>query len=561
MTSSLLSLSNLILLNIISSIQDNGDIICLMLTCKKLYQTSSSLRRSIIFKGKGVIPITERGIISNQFKTTATRFTLLSFKDILERSISDRQLILPERVDREYSFPDWIYPYITIERVDKSNITTALVMYDIHAYLKSFYATVPSIETLFINDELYNSELDLGSIDQLPNLKRLWVNADKLNLGTHTTLKSLALNIGNTMTLVDLGLIKFVSLTKLSFKSHCVSDIGPGLLPSSLTSLTLRPREIPPQDTFLSLKSLVKLKIFMATNEMDKDVDDRPCIDLSTLSNLKLLKVHYDNQDNDDHCIDLIVPTSLKILYLWCACLQIPSQCTMPQLEKLIVHQRILNGLKINLPLQCPSLNKLSIIDCKEMLLADIIIPSTVKKITIDKKSIVDNILVQVALPPMLTHLSIKGHSYEYIQRLPDSLVKLKQTFNSFKAPFSSLPRHLKKLSLQVQCDTDFVLPSGNLPNLETLNLFKMIGDFKIGAIPPTIKNLSISLNPKISPNGLSIFSIGPRIDGTADGQVSQWLPYNTTHLTCHLTNFQMGIDSKAVFRLDQVINHTNIRQ
>ncbi|EGG17336.1 hypothetical protein DFA_08331 [Cavenderia fasciculata] len=327
-------------------------------------------------------------------------------------------------------------------------------------------------------------------------------------LGAHTTLKSMKLSVTLKYPLVDLGLTKFLSLTELIFVNYLVSNVGPGLLPTSLTSLTIRLLDIPPRDTFLSLTLLVHLEIQVHRESIDPNRDE--FIDLEDLPNLKTLIFDGDNDivsEGDNQPITGIsVPMSLKILKLRCNRSQIPSRCVMPLLEKLYVNQ--------------------------------------------------------IVFPPTLTHLSIMG-LYEPIQ-LPESLVKLKQMINQ-----ASIPRQLKKLvwaNPHIGWETNksqLKLPSSNdyPPNLETLNLNGIEDDFKF-EVPQTIKYLSISLTHghnlmPYNQQPLSIFSISSKIitiSQQQQQQQQQWLPHNTTHLTCDIRSL-----FPALFRLDEVINHTNV--
>ncbi|EGG17335.1 hypothetical protein DFA_08330 [Cavenderia fasciculata] len=105
------------------------------------------------------------GHISVQFISATTLFKLNSFKDILENSISDQQVILPHinnnTIEYQYrfdDFPKWIKDGITAVKRDnnnnnnnnnKRNIKTALMTDYQPTTLQSLYE-IPSIETLFI---------------------------------------------------------------------------------------------------------------------------------------------------------------------------------------------------------------------------------------------------------------------------------------------------------------------------------------------------------------------------------------------------------------------------
>ncbi|EGG18815.1 hypothetical protein DFA_02554 [Cavenderia fasciculata] len=504
-------ISNLLLLHIISKIDDNVDI------------------RLIQFKGIRVIDDKGR-CKSKQFQATATQFKLLSFKDILENSISDQQVILSdEEVDKRY--PKWIQQRISASaatRVDKSNITTALVMHNTlgPTVLNIACRDIPSIETLIINDHDYQNDrntvvIDLDSISQLPNLQRLVVSTKWLNrLGHHPSRKTLELNVDTRQyTPIELGLSKFLSLTELKFKSYCVSSIGGGgggrpdpVFPSSLTSLTLRPTEIP---------------------------------------------AHY--YEEEDLRTTISVPPSLKILTIWSHYVHIPHECTMPLLENLNVTASLLTDGNISL-LSSKSIKKLYLKGCYKTIPPNIIPPS-VQRVTFDTITIEDKSLDNVIFPPCLTHLSIIGEYYHPVWNLPPSLVKLKQRVD--KVP-STLPQHLEKLAWGVfetgkSSQTDLQFPSSYPPHLEMLDFYNVDGPFTLDNIPPIIKHLKVQMTrdrgqwpyPKL-------FSIGSMMSKRIISQSPSelWLPQNTTHLTCNFKYFS----ENAVFRLDQVINHTNVR-
>ncbi|EGG17445.1 hypothetical protein DFA_08440 [Cavenderia fasciculata] len=540
-------LSNLILSQIITDIGDNVDIICLLLTCKKLYH-NSGLRRLVKFKGIEVI--TDTGYESKQFKATATQFKLNSFKDILKNRILDQHVIcLPDHHNDLY--PQWIQDIIyDMNRADQSNIKTAMVKNSqtTSKRLESLYS-IPSIETLFIEEKDKDVTVDLN-IPLLPRLQHLSVRAQKLNIcqdqAINTTLKSLKLDVATKYTLSELQLTKFVSLTELTFNSYFVTNIGPGLFPSSLTSLTLRPTEIPPRDTFLSL---VYLDIHLSKDEIKAKVQDQRFIDLESLSKLKTLVITDDNFLDQDrkYCITFSVPPSIKVLTIWSECVEIPSQCSMPLLEELSVQQKTLIDGRISL-LLCTSIKDLLIYECAEIIPANII-PPTLEKLSI-YKYIDEDILGQDVLPPSLTHLYING-KYESVN-IPQTLIKLKQAFNN-----DPLPQHLKKLAWESSgSDSQLqknVLSSSYPTSLESLNLIEIDWRCTIDNIPP-VKKLSLLL-PLPKENWIAdipIYSITSRISVSQQ----QWLSSNTTHLTCRLSTHL----SKGAFRLDEIINHTNVR-
>ncbi|EGG17333.1 hypothetical protein DFA_08328 [Cavenderia fasciculata] len=558
---SLLSLSNLLISQIISSIDYNGDIICLLLTTKKLYH-NSSLRRFIQFKGTRVFD--DNGHISHPFYETALLFKLFSFKDILENSVSDNKVLLPEKGTHSF-YPQWIKDRINVNRNDQSTITTALMVHYESESLKSLYK-VPSIDTLFAGHgyDKQGQLFDLGSISLLPNLQRLVVSAYKLNLGPHTTLKSLTLHIGTKYPLAKLGLVKFTSLTKLSFETYCVTNVGPGLLPSSLTSLTMKLLEIPPRDTFLSLTSLVTLDITLESEAVAEDMKEG-CIDLDSLCNLKTLSI-IDHTYSVWCYIEVSIPPSITILTFKSALIKIPTLYTMPLLEKLYVTENVLIDKRINL-LPSKSIKNLVIYDCDQPLPANSI-PSTLETLSIHKTNRDSrnlHVLGNVVLPPSLTHLSMLG-DYDPV-KLPESLVKLEQTLDQKATQFDlSLPRHLKSLCWTVKPifypgTTKFVFPTSSSypPDLETLKLFKIEGCF-IDTVPPVTKYLSIPLQHiDKSEYDHPIYSLTSVISETTTYQQSQWLPPNTTHLTCRILDKRKE-PYKIIFRLDEIINHTNVR-
>ncbi|EGG17427.1 hypothetical protein DFA_08422 [Cavenderia fasciculata] len=461
---------------------------------------NSAIRRLVSFNRFEAIN-TDNGYESEQFQQTSTRFNLNSFKDILENSISDSQVILSDQKYKDYP------QRMTANRdiADKSGITTALLKYlqkpILNSDLKSLYNEIPSIETLFIL-HFDKTIVDLGSITMFPRLERLEVRArELLNLGPPPTLKSLKLDV-SIDSLADLGLTKLVSLTELRLHQHggSVTDVGPNLLPTSLTLLSIVVVGIPPRDAFLSLTSLVTLDIRLTQNRIDQKVKEQRYIDLDSLSNLKTLKLNdrsvqtYDK----DFLIEISVPPSIKILRS--TCIRIPPHCTMPMLERLNVLQIALIEERISL-LSLPLIKKLVILDCQEIMPSKIIIPSNVEKLTIYKHS-KEYILGQVVFPPSLTHLTVFG-DYEPIH-LPESLVKLKK---SIRTPMS-FPHHLKKLVWQMGTDdyNDYsyirdikilVLPSNYSPHLETLDL-TYIKKNTIINIPPITKYLLLYLDPTL---------------------------------------------------------------
>ncbi|EGG13452.1 hypothetical protein DFA_11213 [Cavenderia fasciculata] len=524
---SLSNLSNLLLSQIISDINNNGDIVCLLLTCKDICY-NSSLKRSIRFKGIGPID-TIKGKESKKFNATSTLFKLSSFKDILENSISHQHVFKPHFIEKEKEGDGG---------KDNGSVTTALVhkfcCFGEEDIIKSL--AIPSIETLFIEKTFY--DVNLNSVSVLPRLQHLSMNAKDLTLGHHSeTLKSLQLQVNTPYRLADLGLTKFVCLTELTFVNNFVSQIGPGLLPSSLTSLTLPLIGIIPRNTFLSLKSLKTLKIHY---EIEKVREQQRFIDLESLPVLKMLSIC----DKNDPTID---KSTL-------------SRCPMPQLEKLCIEQSEFILGRVNLG-SCPSIKKLFVFNC--LVSMPNIIPSTVEKLTIIKTCFENTILEQVVLPPLLTCLTLTRQCAEEV-KLPESLIKLKQYVE--KVPLS-LPQNLKKLLLTTYRKNyfeNFELPSQYPPNLESLDLSSIPGIYKLD-IPPMTKYLSIivdrdydetqlSFEKMVIDNTPPIFSIGSRIRNSISQP--QWLPPTTTHLDCLIK--AMGHKNGVRFRLDERLDPYN---
>ncbi|EGG17343.1 hypothetical protein DFA_08338 [Cavenderia fasciculata] len=155
---------------------------------------------------------------------------------------------------------------------------------------------------------------------------------------------------------------------------------------------------------------------------------------------------------------------------------------------------------RIKLLSSSPSLKKLSIRHCLEPIPPNVI-PSTLEKLTIFKLKDQDILLQIVAFPPSLTHLSVRGRYHQ--------------------------------------------------DNRYTTTHQISIDDFEPQA---SRCNQSVAKHP-------SYYSIRSMINKTTILSQQQWLPHNTTHLHIHLEDDQERDDyPKGIFRLDQVINHTNVR-
>ncbi|EGG17447.1 hypothetical protein DFA_08442 [Cavenderia fasciculata] len=528
-----------------TSIDSNGDIVCLLLTCKKLYY-NSALKRSIQFKG--IRPINDR--VTTTTTTTTSLFNINSFKDILE--------------NRGGGSADQLAKG---KKVKATSLELVLVDSD----------TLSLIEELVIdNGEDEETIVDLGSISQLTRLRHLSVKAHKLILGPHPTLKSLTLD---TFYDIDLESTKFVSLTELTFDSY-FSGFRRGIFPSSLTHLTVKPGEIPPRDTFLSLMSLEYLDIDLQGVSMDDEDDDdddndddederKEFLDLESLPNLKTLTIFDDNTYN--YGLEISMPPSIEILLLHAECPRIPHRCPMPLLYDLYAPQSMLIGGRISLA-SSPLLKELTIDLCVEPMPADFIVPSSVNNLAFIKYADEEQILEHFVLPPTLTELSMHAE-YEPVQQFPESLIKLTKTINQDALPLP-LPRQLKKLKCKSDgrddgpSDSDkpeSVLSLDYPSSLEKLNLIDVPWGYTLGTIEniPSVKNLLIALRQPEKPWEISdypIFSIASRIsfgtDQPPSQQQQQWLSPNTTHLTCRFITRQ----TKCLFRLDQIINHTNVR-
>ncbi|EGG19146.1 hypothetical protein DFA_02393 [Cavenderia fasciculata] len=506
-----------------------------MYCCQKF-----SLKSLIRFKDVQVID-TKKREVSQQFIATANRFNLNYFKDVLVNSIYDQHIIVFDNNTTE-------------NKADKSNIKTALVYYsesfDGECDLTPIY-DLPSIETLYINNQTKGS-IDIGYYYPMPNLRRLSICAWEFNLDILQSLKYLKMESEMLCEFRCFELIKFKSLEELVFKSYMVNHLQMDQLPISLTYLSIKLMDIPYPNSFVSCKSLEKLKICIDDSEFEEEDVEQLSIDLAGLPNLKSFKfMEEDSSDNlIDYCFEISLPPSIKILKIFTNHVQIPSKYPMPLLERLYVDQSLLSEGKVNLS-SSPSIKKLSLSTCYHPIRANTI-PS-VEKLTIDKP-LDFRIFGQVVFPPTLTHLSIKGNHYESF-KLPESLIKLNQTI---KIPPLSLPQHLRQLDWKIKDTNNFVFPSSYPPHLETVNLIYLdAADFKID-IPPITKYLSIILNPNSSTQSHLLFSISNRITKPSD-QSKLWLPFNTTNLTVDLW-CKLDFSKKLAFRLDEVINHTNVR-
>ncbi|EGG17443.1 hypothetical protein DFA_08438 [Cavenderia fasciculata] len=573
-------LSNLLLSQIISEIDSNVDLICLLLTCKRLYSNSSSLRDTIKFKE--IRAITDKGHLSERFAATVNRFNLKAFKQVFENSVSDHFVSVDDdSMVASQLLSSWISTRLTQKN---ASVKAALLVVGepcveelIGARLDDYinqrtsslkslgHLDLPTTKELYIK-YLNNLVLDLESVDLSPTVEHLSVFAYNVKIGSHQHVKTLTLNLTTPLQipLCELGLDRLSSLTTLSLKSDFVSKIKPGILPTSLTSLSLKARKIPSDDLFLPLKSLVHLKISYCCSMIMAEDSKEYCVNLESLGSLVSFKFYEDDLDVDDRTrIEVRPPPSLTNLCLLSPSVHIPSpRYSLPLLDRLSVPFGSLVGGKVSL-LSSPLLKTLIMTDCDGIVPAGLI-PQSVETVKICS-GLQSNTLEPGSIPSSVTNLRLDLF-HGSMTLLPESLTKLdmirSMTEDTTTLTLPSQLQHIKWRSNWGARTLLLTLPTTYPVNLHTLNMLNLSGDYRV-SVPPTITSLSIPLFEKESiedrSDAITVFTIAKKINIINNLQQQQeWLPNSTTHLCCRLLKKR---ESTVNFRLDQVINQTNVKQ
>ncbi|EGG20792.1 hypothetical protein DFA_00657 [Cavenderia fasciculata] len=557
---------------------DNVDLICMLLTCKKLYfNIRQQCNNTIRFKDIRLVDEKAYNYIWDRF-VDKMGSCMPSFYNILQNTLSN-QLVIADQQNEYASISKRFNNYHILDNNDvmsanstyyNTKVETALLsnvnVNTIGDWSKLKLPT--STTTILIHHGQTPIEFPTDYFHHLPLIKRMVVECSQISLGGEgggsfpQTIKSLDLKVSSGPTKELLsglphGLESLVfrfgrntapipfqdipfnkmssSLTTLELYT---TDLPPGILPTSLTRLTLSFNTSIPQDLFKSLTRLESLSII--AKRLGKQ--DQP-VDLQPLVSLKSFKTQFGPamqfmlpQESLQHLtIDSFtkidsIPESLTSLNI--------SLETMVHMLESEMHKLPTSLTKLKLNTYIPRLippglipNTIKYLQIEACTLVEGSIPASVETLKVGE-SMTEN----VTLPDTIKHLSWKS---EVSVPLPKQLETLEWTCNllrwadkaydyshNFAPIISQLPTTLTSLAIQ-------------LPNFESLN-------------NDQIRVYSLLDNIKSKTND------GDDDDDNNDDCNQLILPPHVTQLTC---NIPLWFEYLLCFRLDEIINRTNVQE
>ncbi|EGG19191.1 hypothetical protein DFA_02439 [Cavenderia fasciculata] len=573
-------------------LDNNVDLICLLLTCKKFYY--NQLReRSIKFKHIVVVNHDDQDEDQqdkdkgHQFDTsymdlveTVDQYRLHSFKDIFQNTLADHYFQVNDpmvQLRYYHDMPSWINK----ESSPSSSSSSSSSSYSEENPKTTVYLVTQQYKTFNLPSTTQTMYFDLclsggfGRVDipyaVPPNfmpsdLNRLVLRSDRSKINEYTlpnSLKSLSLTLLNSnindevdipfplclehlwiskrfSPLQNLKLNSLVSLRSLTVSGAI--QLEKGVLPSTLTKLDLpQCQQAPPDDFFYSLTNLVDLRVTIKRGAESEQQRPRVLFDLQNNPNLESFTLKeefgFGMFDNDFEVLFSARPCKLKHL-------SIPKQTLVNEypdtLESLEVALPAL--IKANVTTLPCSLRSLWL-GVYEVPVPTNLIPDSVQHLTLHKLDLNTKIVSDgFTFPDSIKKLVLLNLPHkEYVSlQLPKYLQQIKWDWN--KVP-SKLPEHRTTLKA-----THF--PS----TLESIDYSRLTMKCEI-QLPTqsTISSLSIFFSWTEFVSRTTVFSLF-KVPGIA--LADQPFPPTIKHLKCVIGGTP---NEPFIFRLDEIFNRTNI--
>ncbi|EGG15416.1 hypothetical protein DFA_10251 [Cavenderia fasciculata] len=572
-----IKLPTLILLDIISKINNNVDMICFLMTCKRLYHTIRCYKNTIIrFKGLKVVLVTRLSKC------------LLPFRHIVQHSLSNHLLLINQDygskprpkgptkfhvikandfnnsirnsdINSTYSYKDRDnnqYDSEEMNMVENVQISLAYTTnrgVKIDPYLKLPSSTrsliierlddldapplnhlPPSVKHVSLSCQEFNCEQDFIIPDTVESLAMYTSNVRCTTIKLPSSLKSLVWGNSNGPFL-PLDQFQFNKLTSLTSLKMCVSQFGTSrsiLLPPNLTSLNLtfkRDFDIPSPNLFQPLaSSLTNLELYGLFGAPYIPINLQP---LTRLKSVRIL---------GKMTVSLPVTPTLTHLDVYGSTIDL-----MPEsLESLEIGSYQLIIWYLENPVPLPStLKHLSIVDSLKNIPPRIMppgLPSLQLVIDKDKQTNLDGLF-----PPSLHTLCVSGRfSTDILSKIPNTIKSLEWERKKGNddgvgtgIPLT-LPNHLMELKWLPQNLSD-VISFAQLDHLTSLTIELPIFQLKNG------KSLYSLIN--INNNNIvkSIFNNNDML-----------LPNNIINLTLVING-----SNNLCIRLDDIINGSYVEE
>ncbi|EGG16968.1 hypothetical protein DFA_07949 [Cavenderia fasciculata] len=588
-------LPNTIILNIIKSVDSNVDLICLLSTCKRLfYNIIQQYNATLQFKHIQYFQEGSSLFIQNeQLVKSLKSFRLQSFKSLFNNALSN-QMVVSDDQDRLPSFchfnssstaaADRLSLFISTNNLDdtiRAPSTTRSI--DITCHLNrplpsTLFQGIENLEKLLISSEYTSTERIIS--DKLPETLKCFSIYYKYPScieggaggGGEDSFFPLGIEkihlTGNddvTTSLNSLGLEKLGSLDTLSVGPVVITESPPlfisspsppSILPSSLTSLDLGIKGNIPSDLFQSLVSLEDLSINMHQNG-----DAMLNLDLTHLHALKNFSMFTSCSELfTDATIKLPLSSSLKSIFIsdFYKLSNLSTLFFPTTLEKLDMYLGPTDYETVQLP---KSLTRIAISPCQVPIPVGFI-PSGVKSLSISSYDSREVEILPGSIPSSVETLSLIGYdgptTSEYF---PDSIKHL--TWDR-QSTTQALPPALEKLlwgyATSISGDLSCALPS-------TIQQIEYHGVVQF-PLPPSLTKLECQFDPTchIDNSYYSISKLNYCQKKQQDGPLLL-LPSNQRKLKINMEGIVLDDKdnpnhiSKFSFRLDQVINQTNIEK
>ncbi|EGG19010.1 hypothetical protein DFA_02253 [Cavenderia fasciculata] len=587
-------LPNTVLLNIVNNVTDNVDLICLLLTCKKLYLHIRQHYSASLQFNKPLEYITSFGDhYDDHFINTLKQFSLVSFRSLFDNSLSNQIVISKDDGDSPVSINNHRIKETTSSSSSRINDhqrrETSILVKDMSKIGgESLFVIPPNTTSIYLMEpiksptslpflsHLYHStdikKMTVGRYRSTEELFKLPESLQSLHLTFNRPsclkrgdvfprhLETLELNEG-TIDLSDIRLDKLQSLKDLVL--FPVIHTLPGFLPVSLTSLSIEFTKEPPSNIFQSLVSLSKLTLYVTLDDALRQ--HSYAIDLTNLGSLKSFHFYPGESVANSSILRLPLSSSLETLIIF-------NQCTLTNLSTLFF-PTTLTSLDISVKLMLDmervclptTLKKLTLAKCNVTIPVGFI-PANVNTLTI--KSDEDVGLLEGSIPSLVERLTLFGYNGPINSRyLPNSIKFL--SWNRIKDDHW-LPERLDKLAWMDFDSTRPQIISSYPSTIRSLDYSNLFGEFQI-IVPPSLNSLYCSLRSTLSIDNVPIYSLTrsnlkmPKNDIDYDYDYDNYngqtflLPSNLKKLKIKL--FHPSRDETLSFRLDDIINQTNIDQ
>ncbi|EGG21023.1 hypothetical protein DFA_00892 [Cavenderia fasciculata] len=584
-------LPNITILKIIKEVNNNVDLICLLLTCKRLYYNIRQLYSSTLqFRH------IKYRVFYHQWLVKSTKsFNLHSFKHLFNNALSNQIVVFDDDVDDPYK--QSLNSHLINNNNNDNNLTPPPDNISIHLsihMLSDIIVPLPSTTTSIDITSKIDTPLPSTLLQGIENLGHLsisdytspqrlcklpdtlksfelyytWPSCiegdDVFPLGLETlSISSLNGYEGDRVpiTLSSFGLEKLKSLKSLELAPVVITEFphlppppssssSSCFLPISLTSLDIVFECTVPSNFFQSLVSLESITMRLEEDD-DDDYDQTPkvtTLDLTNLYVLNSLKL-FPSRLFDASLIKLPLSSSLKTLYV-SKLTNLSTQFFPTTLTSLDMNCAQIDYETIELP---NSLIELTLVKYQDEDPIPVgFIPSSVKTLLIPSHER-DLEIIPLSIPSSVETLTLYGYdgptTSEY---LPDSIKEL--VWNR-ETDTQTLPSKLETLYCRyIYISVNPIYHSCVFPS--TIQHIEYPGIITF-PLPPSLTSLSCEINSTYLVDN-SYYSISKfNYKQQQQQQDNLLLPLNLRKLKMETRD----ISGKFSFRLDQVINQTNIEK